>query len=38
MREQVEDAGTLIESWIEAFEMVQNEDGVWEWGSVRRRA
>ena len=32
MREQVEDAGALIDSWIEAFEMVQNEDGVWEWG------
>ena len=29
MREQVEDAGGVIDSWIEAFEMVQDENGKW---------
>jgi hypothetical protein len=37
MREQVEDADRLIDSWIEAFDMVQNDDGKWvynEWVNV----
>jgi hypothetical protein len=29
MGEQVEDANALIESWIEAFDMVQTDDGLW---------
>jgi hypothetical protein len=29
MREQVEDANQLIEQWIEAFHMTQNEKGLW---------
>ena len=29
MREQVEDADALINSWIEGFEMVQDENGQW---------
>ena len=29
MREHVEDSSALIESWIEAFEMQQDEDGLW---------
>jgi chromosome segregation ATPase len=29
MREHVEDAGDLINSWIEAFGMVETEAGVW---------
>jgi len=29
MREQVEDANGLIDSWIEAFEMRQDENGKW---------
>lgn len=34
MREHVEDAGTLINSWIEAFNMVQEADGTWEWSTA----
>jgi Homeodomain-like domain len=37
MREQVEDADRLIDSWIEAFDMVQNDDGKWtynEWVNI----
>ena len=30
MREHVEHAGTLIDLWIEAFNMVQEADGTWE--------
>ena len=33
MREHVEDAGTAIESWIEAFKMVQGEDGKWSYAA-----
>jgi len=29
MREQVEDSNALTDSWIEVFEMEQNDDGVW---------
>ena len=29
MREQVEDGGALIDSWIEVFRMEQDEDGLW---------
>ena len=29
MREQVEDTNSLIEAWIEAFEMVLGDDGKW---------
>jgi len=29
MREHVEDGGALIDSWIEVFQMKQNDDGVW---------
>ncbi len=29
MREQVEDSNALTQSWIEVFEMEQDEDGVW---------
>ena len=32
MREQVEDSNTMVESWIEAFDMVEDEDGMWTWG------
>jgi hypothetical protein len=34
MRERVEDGNSLIESWIEVFDMQQNEDGLWEWNEV----
>jgi hypothetical protein len=34
MREHVEDAGTLIGSWIEAFDMVQDDDGAWKWSTA----
>ena len=34
MREHVEDAGTLINSWIEAFDMVQDDDGAWQWSTA----
>ena len=30
MREQVEDAHSMIDSWIEVFRMEQDEDGVWQ--------
>lgn len=31
MREQIDDANAVIESWIEAFEMVLDDNGVWKW-------
>lgn len=31
MREHVEDANSLIESWIESFDMELNDEGLWEW-------
>jgi hypothetical protein len=31
MREQVESADALIESWIEAFDMTPNDAGQWSW-------
>jgi hypothetical protein len=34
MREHVEDASTLIDSWIEAFDMVQDDDGAWKWSTA----
>ena len=33
MREQVEDCDAQIEFWIEAFDMVQNDDGAWKWSA-----
>src|SRR5262245_54164137 len=32
MCEHVEDANALIDSWIEAFGMQQNDEGKWSWG------
>jgi hypothetical protein len=29
MREQVEDAGGIIDSWVEAFDMVLDDQGHW---------
>lgn len=31
MREHCVDAGAMIERWIEAFDMVLDDDGVWKW-------
>jgi hypothetical protein len=31
MRDQVESANSVIDSWIEAFGMVQDNKGVWQW-------
>ena len=31
MEEHVEDRGNLIDSWIEAFDMRLDDDGVWKW-------
>ena len=33
LAEHVEDCNDMIDSWIQAFEMVQNEEGVWTWRS-----
>ena len=30
-REHVQDSSDLIDSWIEAFDMHLNAEGVWEW-------
>jgi hypothetical protein len=32
MRAQLEECGAQIERWKEAFNMVPNDQGVWEWG------
>jgi lambda repressor-like predicted transcriptional regulator len=31
MREHVEDANAMIDSWIEVFDMKMDEDGTWRW-------
>jgi hypothetical protein len=34
MREHVEDCSAQTESWIEAFDMVQDDDGAWKWSDA----
>jgi hypothetical protein len=33
LAEQVRDVGDMIETWIQAFDMVQNENGIWVWST-----
>ena len=37
LREHVEDCIAQTDSWIEAFEMVQGDDGKWSWGPFIER-
>src|SRR5690606_38920246 len=37
MREQVQDADNLIDTWIDAFEMTQNDSGAWDVGEAWRQ-
>jgi hypothetical protein len=34
LREQVDDAHTMIDDWIEAFNMTMNDKGEWCWGET----
>ena len=34
LREQFEDAHAMVENWIEAFDMVMDDDGKWTWNKL----